>query len=240
MERQAQSRRTGGPGSKERGKTRALLMDAGLQLFSRKGFDGVSVSDLEEAVGLKPGSGSFYRHFADKEALLKAIMESEIEQARQRRSNEQNALFDPSQDIRVALAAQFRLTLLGLRQKTVLTNLLSRCADHFPALLRELRKSFVQEGLQGIADAYRERIRAGDLVETDPQALADVVQSALFGYVSAEAALGKPANPQAAEDALIATLVQLLVCPRRGKPAAAATSPAPRTRTKTGSGARRR
>jgi AcrR family transcriptional regulator len=237
MAKRVQTGRSGGPGSKERGKTRALLMDAGLRLFSRKGFDGVGVSELEEAVGLKPGSGSFYRHFADKGALLKAIMEHEIELAHQRRSGEQSGLMETGRDIRTALAAQFRLTLQGLRQKTELINLLSRGADHFPALLRELRKSFVQDGLQTIAEAYHARIQAGDLVEADPQALAAVVQSALYGYISAEAIFGKPANAQAAEEALIATLVQLLVRPTRGKPARTAGTVAAASRSKNPAGA---
>lgn len=241
MAKQGQPRRTGGPGSKERGKTRSLLLDAGLNLFSRKGYDGVAVGELEEAVGLKPGSGSFYRHFADKEALLKAIMEREIELARERRSNEQHALLNPAQDIRIALAEQFRLTLQGLRQKTELINLLSRGADHFPALQRELRKSFVQDGLQGIADAYRARIQAGDLVAADPQAVASVVQSALYGYVSAEAAFGKPANAQVAEAALIETLVLMLVRPAPGRaPAGRVVSRATGARAKTGPGASRK
>jgi len=213
MPGKAQPRPKGGPGSKERGKTRTLLMDAGLNLFSRKGFDGVGVSELEEAVGLKAGSGSFYRHFADKEALLKAIMEREIERARERRSGEQGALADPARDIRAALAEQFRMTLLGLRANAERINLLSRGADHFPALQRDLRKSLVQDAVQAVAAVYRARIQSGDLVDVDPQALAAVVQSALYGYVSAETAFGKPAKAQAAEDALIATLVQLLARP---------------------------
>lgn len=239
MARQGQPRRTGGPGSKERGKTRALLMEAGLNLFSRKGFDGVAVGELEEAVGLKAGSGSFYRHFADKEALLKAIMEREIEQARQRRASEQNALADPGNDIRTALAGQFRLTLQGLRENAERINLLSRGAEHFPALRRELRKSLVQDALQAVSAVYRARMQAGELVEADPQALAAVVQSALYGYVSAEAAFGKPSNPQASEEALIETLLLMLVRPVRDRPVGTSTSRATGTRAKTGSGARR-
>ena len=241
MAKQGQPRRTGGPGSKERGKTRLLLLDAGLNLFSSRGYDGVAVGELEEAVGLKPGSGSFYRHFADKEALLKAIMEREIEQARQRRSSEQTALADAGRDIRVALVEQFRLTLQGLRQNTERINLLSRGADHFPALRRELRKSLVQDALQAVSNVYRARMQAGELIEADPQAVASVVQSALYGYVSAEAAFGKPANPQAAEAALIETLVLMLVRPAPERPPAGrVASRATGARAKTGPGASRK
>lgn len=232
MVKKAVPRRMSGPGSKERGKTRSLLLDAGLALFSRKGFDGVAVGDLEEAVGLTPGSGSFYRHFADKEALLKAIMEREIEQARQRRSTEQDALVDTGMDIRVALARQFRLTLQGLRENAERINLLGRGADHFPQLKRELRKSLVQDALQAVSRAYDARIRAGELIAADPGALAAVVQSALYGYVSAEMAFGRPANPQAAEDALVDTLVQMLVREPATRPAGKAPARAAGKRAK--------
>ncbi len=72
------------------GKTRQALLSAGLTLFSERGFDGVAIRDVEEAVGLKPATGSFYRHFSDKEelyggfriGLLHAILNECISQAR--------------------------------------------------------------------------------------------------------------------------------------------------------------
>lgn len=211
MARQRPVARAGGPGSKVPGKTRALLLDAGLTLFARKGYDGVSVGELEEVVGLKSGSGSFYRHFADKEALLKAIMDREVERARKRRSAEQSAVEHAAVDIRVALAEQFRLTLQGFRENADLLNLLTRGADHFPALKVDLRNSLVRDALQAIVKGYDQRIRAGQMIQADPRALAAVVQSALYGYVSAELAFGRPANSQAAESALVETLVMLLL-----------------------------
>lgn len=207
----AEPRPTAGPGSKERGKTRSLLIEAGLHLFSRKGFDGVSVAELEAAVGLKAGSGSFYRHFADKEALLKAIMEREVESARARRSSELDALADADRDIRAALVAQLRLTLRGMRDNLERASLLSRGAEHFPELKAELRQRLVQDALESIERVYRQRIQAGELIDADPQALAVVVQSAIYGYAVAEAGFGRSPDPQAADDALVNALVSMLV-----------------------------
>lgn len=220
MAKQATTRPATGAGSKERGKTRSQLLDAGLNLFSGKGFDGVVIAELEEAVGLKPGSGSFYRHFADKEALLKAIMEREIERARQRRASEQDAFSHAGKNIRTALADQFRLILKGLRENAERINLLSRGVDHFPGLKRELRKSLAQDATLAISRVYAERMQTGELIKADPRALAMLVQSALYGFVRAEAALGRPANQQAAEDALIETLLLLMVREPRARPAA--------------------
>ena len=196
--------------SRPRGKTRQRLMEAGLTLFAQKGLEGVTVSELEEAVGLKSGSGSFYRHFSDKDALLEAIIENAIEQAQQRRVREQDALHKPEQNVREALALQFRLTLQGLRENALLICLLSRAADHFPALIQRLQQAFVEDASASVARSYAGRIQRGELVNADPAALSLLVQSTLFGYFQAQTAFGAPAGKQA-DNVLIDTLIQLLV-----------------------------
>lgn len=195
--------------ARPRGKTRQRLLDAGLTLFAHKGVDGVTVSELEEAVGLKAGSGSFYRHFADRNALLEAIIEREIERAGRRRAEEQGALKDRETDVREALARQFRLTLTGLRENAELINLLSRATDHFPALMNQLRRAFVEQATETVAEAYELRARRGELINADPAMLSAVVQSALYGYFSAETVFGASEDHDAYEQAFIETLVAM-------------------------------
>jgi len=55
--------------------TRAVLIDAALELFATEGFRGTTVRKIEEAAGLTPGAGGMYRHFRSKEALLMAAVE---------------------------------------------------------------------------------------------------------------------------------------------------------------------
>lgn len=55
---------------------RARLLDAALELFIAKGFDGTTITDIERAVGLAAGTGSFYRHFPSKEAIFVASVEA--------------------------------------------------------------------------------------------------------------------------------------------------------------------
>ena len=52
--------------------TRERLVNEAMRLFSAKGFDATSVSQIEAAAGLAPGSGALYHHFKSKEALLDA------------------------------------------------------------------------------------------------------------------------------------------------------------------------
>lgn len=86
-----------------------------------------------------------------------------------------------------------------------------RGAEHFPELKRELRQRLVQDGLDSLAQVYTRRIAAGELIAADPHALAVVVQSALYGYVTAEAAFGSPADAQAEDAALVEALVAMLL-----------------------------
>ena len=63
------------PRSRPRGTTRERILAAALDLFIERGVDGTAVSDIERAVGLAAGTGSFYRHFRSKEDVLVASVQ---------------------------------------------------------------------------------------------------------------------------------------------------------------------
>jgi AcrR family transcriptional regulator len=63
--------------SPRRPATRARILDAALELFLERGFDGTTVTAIERAAGLAAGSGSFYRHFRSKQDVLVAVVERE-------------------------------------------------------------------------------------------------------------------------------------------------------------------
>ncbi len=63
-------------------RTRERILDVALDLFAEDGFSGTTVTEVERRAGLSPGSGSFYRHFPSKEALLTAAVEREVERVR--------------------------------------------------------------------------------------------------------------------------------------------------------------
>ena len=48
------------------------ILDESLALFSVKGYDGVSMSDIAEAVGIK--AASIYKHYTGKEAIFRSIL----------------------------------------------------------------------------------------------------------------------------------------------------------------------
>lgn len=63
-------------------RTRGALIAAGRRLFCQRPVDAVTVDDIVGAAGV--GKGSFYNHFADREALVRAIsaeIRAAVEQA---------------------------------------------------------------------------------------------------------------------------------------------------------------
>lgn len=53
--------------------TKEKIIAASLELFSQRGYDGVSMRDIAAAVGIK--GASIYNHFKGKEAIFEAILE---------------------------------------------------------------------------------------------------------------------------------------------------------------------
>ena len=58
----------------ERGSTKQKILDAALELFSTQGFEATSIAQIAEAVGIR--KASLYSHFASKQAILDAIVET--------------------------------------------------------------------------------------------------------------------------------------------------------------------
>lgn len=59
--------------------TRERIIREALDLFSRKGVANTPIAEIEDAAGLSPGSGAFYRHFDDKKDLLEVSIQQHIE-----------------------------------------------------------------------------------------------------------------------------------------------------------------
>jgi len=56
----------------EKRDTKKVILDEALELFSTSGYDGVTVADIAEAVGIK--SASLYKHYASKQDIFDSIL----------------------------------------------------------------------------------------------------------------------------------------------------------------------
>ena len=54
-------------------RSRKLVLDAALRLFSTRGFRATSVRDIAEAAGVS--TGNLYHHFPDKEAIFRQLLD---------------------------------------------------------------------------------------------------------------------------------------------------------------------
>ena len=54
-------------------RSRALILEAALQLFSKQGYRGTSIREIAEAAGLS--TGNVYHHFPDKETLFRTLLD---------------------------------------------------------------------------------------------------------------------------------------------------------------------
>lgn len=61
-------------------KSRALILDSAIELFSRSGFDKVSIGQIMKDA--KMTHGAFYSHFESKEALFKASFFETLKRSR--------------------------------------------------------------------------------------------------------------------------------------------------------------
>jgi AcrR family transcriptional regulator len=90
-------------------RTRRALMAAGRRLFCERPVDAVTVDDIVQAAGV--AKGSFYNHFLDREALVRAIsaeIRSEVERAIDRANAD---IADPAQRLARACCTYVRFAL---------------------------------------------------------------------------------------------------------------------------------
>jgi AcrR family transcriptional regulator len=142
------------------------IMDAAFELFVAQGIHGTAITDIERAVGLTAGRGSFYKHFKSKDDLLAAVIEREISRGMAEAVAGREALRLP-EDPREAMKAACRQALLDMQHFSALFRLMVSEGDRVPAI----REIFTQ--------ALRHGVELNDWID---DATRYVVISALVGY----------------------------------------------------------
>jgi AcrR family transcriptional regulator len=150
----------------QRPRTRDRILAASLELFLERGFDGTTISDIERAVGLAAGTGSFYRHFRSKDdVFVAAIQRSATEYIEQFLTmlQELDTIDDPVERLR----RDFHMRLDAIQRFEPIVRMVTAERERFP----ELQKTFTA-GLE--LDQWQ--------VGWDEHRLPGVVMAALVGY----------------------------------------------------------
>jgi TetR/AcrR family transcriptional regulator, transcriptional repressor for nem operon len=160
---------------------REQIAEAGLKTFLEKGFNACGVRDITVAAGAP--TGSFYNHFASKEALGAEIVERYA-----RDNSRRKALRDKS----LPPLERLRRHFTGLNQKyaelqygrgCLLGNFSAELADHSPLIRKRLAALFAS-WTKDIEDALRDGEADGSI-----SSRADVADLAAFLLDAYEGAL---------------------------------------------------
>jgi AcrR family transcriptional regulator len=141
--------------------TRDRLVTEAMRLFSSRGFEATSVSQIESAAGLSAGSGALYRHFKSKDALLDAGIDRQLD--RRRAMHDIRALFAGLGDLRAELTALGRYLLTVIDQEIELLQIAART----PAGLSERLDTAYAALIDGLTAELAEWISAWNPQESE-------------------------------------------------------------------------
>ena len=171
--------------------TRDRVLDEAVKLFSRKGFAGTSVAEIERAAGLKPGAGGLYAHFDSKAAVIKAAIDraATITEA----GYALHAAL-PLGDLRSELTLIARGSLVLFDASEDWIRMALKDGGEFPELFADARTRFSDRAYRFLADWLRAKAEAELLAEHDSDALADVLFGAISNYWLQTRVFGRAPN----------------------------------------------
>ncbi|MGH3715835.1 MAG: TetR/AcrR family transcriptional regulator [Micromonosporaceae bacterium] len=162
-------------------RTHARIMDVALELFAAQGVAATTVTAIEAGAGLAAGSGSFYRHFPDKSALLSAVVDRELTRVTKQPTAQLQHPEQRDRPAAEALAVQLRADLDFLADLRSLIAILMWERDRAPEIAERVRTLMLERGVElGVADLLF--ATPAEPVSDDPAAAATVMMSAMVGY----------------------------------------------------------
>jgi AcrR family transcriptional regulator len=170
--------------------TRDRLVTEAMRLFGEQGYQATTVTQIEAAAGLAPGSGALYHHFKSKEALLEAGIDRQLD--RRRAMHDIRTLFAGLGDLRIELTMLGRYVLTVLDEETQLLQIAARTPpDQSPRL--NMAYAALIEGLYAeVADWINGWVP--QISDQDAQTIAAVGVDALLGKRSTNTVFRRPAT----------------------------------------------
>jgi AcrR family transcriptional regulator len=169
--------------------TRSRLLDAAMDLFAERGYAATTVGAIEQAAGLAPRSGALYQHFAGKDEILTAALES-----RMGNLDELGSVLEmlPLGDLKAELRLIARWNLKSLQEREALTRFLLRDAQHVPAKLkRELFERLVQRPYAQAVAWVEHQLGADAAARQDVYALTLILVESMAAYTTLRLTFGR-------------------------------------------------
>jgi AcrR family transcriptional regulator len=222
--------------------TRQRLLAAALGLFAERGFAATTVGDIEAAAGLVPRRGALYRHFASKEALLRAVVAGY--------GDEVAAFGDVVDDLTLddlpgTLVLLVDGTFAILDRQRELLRILQRDGDRIPDVTADVHTMLVGRGYETAVRFFRRALAHAGRDPAEAAGIAAIALGSIVHHVEDIAVYGVPpaGAPAAAFKRswilLLATLLDRAPADLTGGAGAPPTPPPP-TKTRGRSPGRRR
>lgn len=158
---------------------RARLLEAAMDEFARNGYAGTTIREIERRVGFVAGTGSLYRHFPSKAALLKEAVAYEVARCRAE-IEEQRASLPDEPDPVARRQQRYRAILHDMTRWERLFNLMLKEGDRVPELAEAVWAA-VQRPIEGDPE--------------HPENVADAIaMTSLGGYHFFSLMQGRPFN----------------------------------------------
>ncbi len=162
----------GGSLREHREQTRRRLFDALSSLMAEQGFDTITLADIAATAGV--GRTAVYNHFADKEALLVALIGDETDRYAAALQHRLEEIDDPVDQLRHYVRAQVRLD----HDRQFPADLRTMVSRQTQARLREHVASF-ESVLRAV---LRRGIAAGAFPEQDLDTIVPLVNACLSAH----------------------------------------------------------
>jgi AcrR family transcriptional regulator len=176
--------------------TRDRLVTEAMRLFGEQGYQATSITQIEAAAGLAPGSGALYHHFKSKEALLEAGIDRQLD--RRRAMHDIRTLFAGLGDLRIELTMLGRYVLTVLDEETQLLQIAARTPPDQSPRLNNAYAALVDGLSAEVADWIKGW--APKISKHDATAIAAVGVDALLGRRATHAVFRMPAMDMQDED----------------------------------------
>jgi AcrR family transcriptional regulator len=187
---------------------RQEILDAALDLFADRGFQGTSVRDIARAVGVN--EATLYHYFPSKAAILDAILDVLLE--------ERSELFTVADDPRVPLHdVLFELTTRSLarlhaaREQKVVRVLMIE-GPRLAVLGRYPFLRLMHESGERVNQVFEKLIATGRMRRTDPRLIALQFLAPIFIYGFHQHGLGGRTKEPINEAAFARAHVELFTC----------------------------
>ena len=162
---------------------RERLLEAGVQTFSKSGFNGCSVQDITDAASVP--KGSFYNHFESKEALAAAALDHYwVAGTSERLAILTRSNLSPRQRLQSYFEASCAdMASIGFTCGCLIGNMAAELADHSPIIAAQLSDIF-RRWSRHVSACIRDAQAAGGIQSVaDPDQLAAFVLNAWEGAV---------------------------------------------------------